>query len=99
MIETNTCDIVTISETWLHDGDYNENLHLPGFNPPIRLDRNGHGGVAIYVKSDMICKTRHDLHVDGLEGIWIETYVEKNTLLVCSTRQNIRTSAVFEQSF
>ena len=84
MIETNTCDIVTISETWLHDGDSNESLHLPGFNPPIRLDRNGHGGVAIYVKSDMICRTREDLHVDGLEGIWIETHVEKNTLLVCS---------------
>ena len=83
-IETNTCDIVTFSETWLHDGDKNENLHLPGFNPPIRLDRNGHGGVAIYVKSDMICKTREDLHVDGLEAIWIETYVEKNILLVCS---------------
>ena len=82
--ETNTCDIVTVSETWLDDGDKNENLLLSGFNPPIRLDRDGHGGVAIYVKSDMICKTREDLHVDGLEAIWIEANVDKNTLLVCS---------------
>ena len=77
-------DVVTVSETWLNETIDNKDIALSGFSPPIRLDRHGHGGVAIYLKSDMICKTREDLHVDGLEALWVETKVNQTTLLICS---------------
>ena len=81
-IETSKYDIITLSETWLTDTIENDEISLPGFSQPFRLDRNGHGGVAIYVKSDIICKPREDLHVDGLEAIWIEFREKGNTILI-----------------
>ena len=82
--ETSKYDIVTVSETWLKDNIENNDILLPGFSPPFRLDRNGYGGVAIYAKSDIICKPRVDLHVDGLEAIWIEVRENNKILLICS---------------
>ena len=82
--ETSKYDIVTVSETWLKDNIENNDILLPGFSPPFRLDRNGYGGVAIYAKSDIISKPRVDLHVDGLEAIWIEVRENNKILLICS---------------
>ena len=82
--ETSKYDIVTVSETWLSDTIENKDILLPGFSPPFRLDRNGHGGVAIYAKSDIICKPRLDLHVDGLEAIWVEVRENNKIILICS---------------
>ena len=83
--ELNSFDIITLSETWLHDNIPNENLHIKGYLPPIRRDRPenvGHGGVAIYVKEDLICKHRPDLEVQDLEAVWVETKVNQDTLLI-----------------
>ena len=43
-------DVVTVSETWLNETIDNKDIALSGFSPPIRLDRHGHGGVAILFK-------------------------------------------------
>ena len=83
-VEAANHDIITVSETWLTDTIDNKSVAMPGFNPPIRQDRNGYGGVAIYVKSNLVCKPRPDLDVPGLEAVWIETKLDQNTLLVCS---------------
>ena len=84
-IDANEYDIITLSETWLTEAIDSESLLLSGFSPPIRRDRNdGHGGVAIYVKNDQICRERPDLAIAGLEAIWIETKINQETLLVCS---------------
>ena len=82
--ETSKFDIVTVSETWLRETVESKDILLPGFSPPFRLDRNGHGGVAIYTKANMICKPRVDLHVDGLEAIWIEVRENNKIILICS---------------
>lgn len=77
-------DIITVSETWLSTDVDNEDINLNGFHPPIRCDRPGdaHGGVAVYVKSDLICKPRYDLSIPSLEAVWVETKIDQETLLV-----------------
>ena len=75
-------DVITLSETWLKDSIPNEKIHIKGFLPPFRLDREGHGGVAIYVKEDILCTYRPDLEVDNLEAIWVETKIDQNTFLI-----------------
>ena len=84
--EYNHLDVITVSETWLSESDSNDSIHLSNFHPPIRLDRpnDPHGGVAIYIKNNLICKPRGDLHVDGLEAVWVETKLNQNSLLIGS---------------
>lgn len=80
--ELGSYDIITISETWLHNATPNKNILISGYQPPIRRDREGHGGVAIYVKEDLICIHRPDLEVDDLEAVWIESKLNQETILI-----------------
>ena len=84
--EYNNFDVITVSETWLSDADSNDSIHMANFHPPIRLDRpnDPHGGVAIYVKNNLICRPRIDLHVNDLEAVWVETKLNQNSLLIGS---------------
>ena len=85
--ECNKYDIITCSETWLAPHHTSAQTDLLHFHPPIRLDRplnHSGGGVAIYVKRHLFCKHRPDLHVPGLEAIWIETKINKETMLIGS---------------
>ena len=79
-------DIITVSETWLSDAVTDDQILLRNFHPPIRQDRQNdpHGGVAIYVRNNLCCKRRHDLHVVGLESVWVETRVDQARLFVGS---------------
>ena len=73
--ESKHFDIITLSETWLSKRDNNNELHLSQFHPPVRQDRadDPHDGVASYVRNNLYCKPRPDLHVNNLEAVWIET--------------------------
>ena len=84
--ELKSVDIITISETWFSGDIGSDDLIINGFHPPVRRDRPGdpHGGVAIYIKSNLICKPRPDLSVPFLEAVWIETKLDQDTLLVGS---------------
>ena len=77
-------DIITLSETWLYDTFPNDKLLINGYHPPLRLDRpdDTHGGVAIYVKKHLYYKHRPDLHVPGLEALWLETRIDQEPLLI-----------------
>ena len=81
--ELNRFEIITISETWLKSDIHQDEIMLPGYNVPIRRDRpDGYGGVAIYVKNNLICKARPDLSVQDLEAVWVETRFNQDILLV-----------------
>ena len=85
--ELNHFDIITVSETWLYHDFPSERIRLDGYYPPVRKDREdgtAWGGVAIHVKSNLICKPRPDLEVAQLEAVWIETKLNQETLLVGS---------------
>jgi hypothetical protein len=47
---------------------------IPGYKPPFRRDRVGRmgGGVLVYVRNNINCQLRSDLHVGNLECIWLE---------------------------
>ena len=85
--ELNNFDIITVSETWLYKNFPSDKIRLDGYYPPVRKDREdgrAWGGVAIYVKNDLICKPRPDLDVPHLEAVWIETKLDQETFLVGS---------------
>ena len=83
--EADTFDIITVSETWLTKDD-EENVYLAGFHPPVRRDRPNapYGGVAIYIRNNLVCKKRPDLAIPGLEAVWAETKLNQTRLLVGS---------------
>ena len=84
--EADKFDIITVSETWLSDRPSDNNAHLliPNFHEPVRVDRptQRYGGVAIYIKKDLVCKPRPDLHVPGLEAVWVETKLDQDKILI-----------------
>ena len=83
--ELSSFDIITLSETWLHEEFPKEKLIIRGFSPPIRRDRPNTqhgGGVLIYVKKNLLCRRIDDLEVPELEAVWIETKLHQDTLLV-----------------
>ena len=84
-VELNRFDIITLSETWLKSTIQQEEIRLPGYSEPVRRDRpddSAYGGVAIYVKNNLICKPRPDLAVQDLEAVWIETTLNQDIILV-----------------
>ena len=82
--EASCFDIITVTETWFSDKIDNNSVSIPGFLPPLRRDRPGdpHGGVAVYVKKNLVCKPRPDLSVPDLEALWVETKLNQDTLLI-----------------
>ena len=84
--EYSDADFITVSETWLSCDDLNSNIMLPNFHPPVRHDRetDAHGGVAIYVKSNLINKPRPDLIINDLEAVWVETRLRQERFLIGS---------------
>ena len=67
-------DILSFSETWLHNEYLSDDLIFPSFHPPERKDRTGdrYGGVILYVKNTLSYTRRHDLEPNRLECIWIQ---------------------------
>ena len=54
--ELTSFDILTFSETWLSNLVSNDQISIPGYCQPIRLDRehNSCGGVAVYIKEYLL---------------------------------------------
>ena len=66
--------IFALTETWLNNNISSDNFKIPGFNPIIRLDREGRvgGGVALFAVDSLVVKRRHNLEIVGLEFLWVE---------------------------
>jgi hypothetical protein len=82
--EKDNYDIIAVTETWLGPEIGNDKIRLDGFGEVERLDREGdnHGGVAIYIRSNLSVKRRDDLTLRGLEGLWVEINCDNTSLLV-----------------
>ena len=67
-------DIMSFSETWLHNEVSSNELLFPSFHPPERKDPadNRYGGVILYVRNNLSYIRRHDLELNRLECIWIQ---------------------------
>ena len=59
-----------------------------------------HGGVAAYVRSDLIATRRDDLELDTVEGMWLEIAVPKScSLLIGNFYRPDRTSPYYDKDF
>ena len=69
LIESELCrfDVICISE--IDD----EDIHIDNFKL-FRRDRPGdhHGGICVYIRSNLFSKLRDDLELPNIEGIWVE---------------------------
>ena len=79
-VELSNIDVLCFSETWLNQSTNSEDILLDGFHTPFRKDRVGKigGGVAIYVKNNLVTLFRRDLDVNGLESLWVEIRIKNN---------------------
>ncbi len=86
-------DIVFFTETHLDENVGSDALKIPGFNFPIRKDRNCHGGgIIAYMKNYLICKRRADLEDDNVECMWFELKTKKSNNLICIVYRSERES-------
>ena len=66
----NLYDIITLSETHLHQGIGDYLFEIEVFHDIIRNDRNEHGGgVTIYVKSSIVFKRHFEFESPSIEAI------------------------------
>ena len=97
-------DIICITETWLQQEILNESITIPNFDNLYRKDRrnDAHGGVAIYVRSDLLSKQRKDLEIENLEAVWCEIMLGKKRILIGTfyrpPNSNIEHWATIEES-
>ena len=81
--------IITLSETWLSRNDTNNDFMISGYQGPFRKDREenagtiGYGGVLAWVKSNIVCKRRHDLEILGIEAMWLEIRSQNKKFFLC----------------
>ena len=67
-------DILSFTESWLTPRVSDNAMIIPGYKPPFRRDRVGRmgGGVLVYVRNNINCHLRPELHVGNVECIWLE---------------------------
>ena len=82
--ELSNFDVISITETWFTHITTHSDIQINGFRSPFRKDRpgDGHGGVAVYIKSEIPCIRRHDLEILNLECVWIEIRLPSKGLLI-----------------
>ena len=86
----NSCDIFSVSESWLKPSLPDSMIDLPGFDV-IRCDRNSKikvkgGGTALYIKSNIDYKILHHLTTSLSNvcdsSVWVELAGEKSKPLI-----------------
>ncbi len=80
MLESESVDILGISESWLHSDIDDGELNISGYYNIIRNDRvaNRYGGVAIYCKKGGYKHiNRRELNISHIETAWIEISYNK----------------------
>lgn len=81
-------NIITLSETWLRAHDLSEGFKIPGYQGPLRKDRDfgqlGYGGVLAWISNDFGYKRRLDLERNNIEALWLEIRLHNNKFLLCT---------------
>ena len=76
-------DIITVSETHLHNGVSNDVVSLPGFHEILRKDRPDlGGGVAVYVKENLVYKRLPAFEQPNLEILWLQLNTIEGKVIV-----------------
>jgi exonuclease III len=82
-LEMSNNDIILVSETRLSQDIHNEDIQLRGFQNPIRVDRNRHGGgVAIFAKPNIYICEKPEFHTSEIEILWLEVIINNLKAMV-----------------
>ena len=75
--------MISLTETWLDNTISDDKIIFNGFNLFRRDQINDrHGGVCVFVKSELYAKRRIDLELQNTECIWVELFVGHKKLLI-----------------
>ena len=73
---------IGVSETWIDSTVPDSEICIENYSI-LGCDRDRHGGgVCLYIRKDLACNPRSDLHSDQLESIWCEIISEENRFLI-----------------
>ena len=82
-------DIMTLSETHIVDRHYDdvEGLFIIDGCKFIKRNRKRGlaGGVAVYIKDNILWKRRYDLETNDIESIWLEIFIAKSKSILIAT--------------
>ena len=102
LAETNNYSIIALTETWFNDNTTDDVLAISGYNI-FRKDRIGAraGGVAIYIKSDLIASRFEIIDCNLTEIIWLKITYKLGVLAfgVCYCPQTISESVENAEHF
>ena len=79
-----SCHDILFTESWLKPDISTDSLELPGYKSPYRRDRVDRleGSVVVFVKDEINCVTRLDLHVSSVECIGLKSrLIIRNTYM------------------
>ena len=77
-------DIITISESHLHQGIGNNVFTIPGFHEILRKDRDGNGGgVAMYIRDNVAYKRHYEFESAVVEALWVSVQTIQGKVLLC----------------
>ena len=90
-------DIVFFTETHLDNSISDADISLPGFEVPIRRDRNcSGGGIIFYYKNFVNVIRRKDLeHGDLLECMWFELKTKFQSILININYRSVRQAPAY----
>ena len=79
----NKVDILVITETKIDESFPSNQFLIEGFSTPFRADRNCHGGgLLVYVREGIPCKSLKYEQLGDVEGIFTEIIVNKTKWLL-----------------
>ena len=71
-IKQKNLDLALFTETWLKESIPDQSIETAGYQIFRRDRKNGsHGGVCVFIKDSIECKTLLDLHDDDYEILWL----------------------------
>ena len=81
--ELRSFDVICITESWLDGRTSDEDINIENFKL-LQRDRPGdhHGGICVYVRSNIFSRRRNDLELPNLECIWVEVSIQNKKQLI-----------------
>ena len=76
-------DVIYITESWLDGRTSDEDINIENFKL-FRRDRpvDHHGGICVYVRSNIFSRRRNYLELPNLECIWVEVSIQNKKQLI-----------------
>jgi hypothetical protein len=71
------------SETWLDNSFPDSEVSIENYSVQRKDSTRQGGGVLIYIRSDFVFNSRHDLEHNNLEATWLELLLPKSKTILC----------------